>query len=123
MVVGALAAPPIEQVNTYTLPGDVSFAMQATFPANAPDSPPPLVTAGTAIDFESTPGVPLNYVVFMPDGSARDSLGNYNNGVIYLTRVNDTVYNSRAVTVWGATGRIRGWTIGMVAGAKEWVQQ
>jgi len=119
----AVAAPPIEQVNTYTLPADVSFAMQTTFPANAPDSPPPLVTAGTAIDFETTAGVPLNYVVFMPDGSARDSQGNYNSGVVYLTRVNDTVYNSRAVTVWGATGRIRGWTIGLVGGAKEWVQQ
>ncbi|HTA50972.1 MAG TPA: prepilin-type N-terminal cleavage/methylation domain-containing protein [Verrucomicrobiae bacterium] len=122
----AVAAAPLQQVNTYTLPLDVSFALPATPPANAPDSPPPLVTGGTAIDFESTPaGVPLacQCVVFMPDGSARDSLGNYNSGIVYLTRVGDTVYNSRAVSVWGASGRIRGWTIGMVGGAKEWVQQ
>jgi type II secretory pathway pseudopilin PulG len=123
LVVGEVAAPPLQQVNTYKIPADVTFAMQTGFPANAPDSPPPLVTAGTAIDFESTPGVNLSYVVFMPDGSARDNLGNYNSGVVYLTRPGDTVYNSRAVTVWGATGRIRGWTIGSVAGAQEWVQQ
>jgi prepilin-type N-terminal cleavage/methylation domain-containing protein len=123
LVVGALAAPPLEQVNTYTLPGDVSFAIPAGPPANPPDSPPPLVTANNAIDFESTAGVPLNYVVFMPDGSARDSLGNYSSGIVYLTRVGDTIYNSRAVSVWGATGRVRGWTIGLVGGAKEWVQQ
>ncbi|MFZ0279360.1 MAG: prepilin-type N-terminal cleavage/methylation domain-containing protein [Candidatus Sulfotelmatobacter sp.] len=124
----AVAAPPIQQVNTYTIPADVSFAVQTTFPASTPDG---FGTGITAIDFESTltPGVPLpcQCVVFMPDGSAQTgvvgSSGAYVNGVVYLTRVNDTVYNSRAVTVWGATGRIRGWTIGMVAGVKEWVQQ
>ncbi len=125
IVAPAVVAPPIEQVNTYTLPTDVSFALPATPPATAPDSPPPLVTGGTAIDFESTPGVPLpcQCVVFMPDGSAQDTLGNYNSGIVYLTGAGNTVYNSRAVTVWGASGRIRGWTVGMVAGAKEWVQQ
>jgi prepilin-type N-terminal cleavage/methylation domain-containing protein len=80
LVVGALAAPPIQQVNTYTIPGDVTFNVQAGFPAATPDG----FGAGlTAIDFESTPGVPLNYVVFFPDGSAQDSLGNYSSGVVY----------------------------------------
>ena len=59
----------------------------------------------------------------MPDGSAQDSLGNYNSGVVYLTRTGDTIYNSRAVSVWGATGRIRGWRLALVGAAKEWVQQ
>jgi prepilin-type N-terminal cleavage/methylation domain-containing protein len=120
LVVGALAAPPIQQVNTYTIPGDVSFNVQAGFPAATPDG----FGAGlTAIDFESTPGVPLNYVVFFPDGSAQDSLGNYSSGVVYLTRVGDSIYASRAVSVWGATGRIRGWRLNQVAGVAEWVQQ
>jgi prepilin-type N-terminal cleavage/methylation domain-containing protein len=117
-------AQPILQVNTYSIPSDISFAVQAGFPATAPDSPPPLVTAGTAIDFESTPGVPLNYVVFMPDGSAKDNLGNFNNGIVYLTRPGDNIYNSsRAITVWGATGRIRGWRLNQPAGVATWVQQ
>jgi len=120
LVVGALAAPPIQQVNTYTIPGDVTFNVQAGFPAATPDG----FGAGlTAIDFESTPGVPLNYVVFFPDGSAQDSLGNYSSGVVYLTRVGDSIYASRAVSVWGATGRIRGWRLNQVAGVGEWVQQ
>ena len=121
LVVGALAAPPIQQVNTYTIPADVTFNTQAGFPVVTPDAP--LGTAGTAIDFESTPGVPLNYVVFFPDGSAQDSLGNYSSGVVYLTRVGDSIYASRAVSVWGATGRIRGWRLNQVAGVAEWVQQ
>jgi prepilin-type N-terminal cleavage/methylation domain-containing protein len=118
----AVAAPPIEQVNTYTIPSDVTFNVQAAFPANTPDG---FGTGVTAIDFESTVGVPLpcQCVVFMPDGSSQDSLGNYNSGVVYLTRVGDSIYTSRAVTVWGATGRIRGWRLNQVAGVATWVQQ
>ncbi|MFY9683893.1 MAG: type II secretion system protein [Candidatus Sulfotelmatobacter sp.] len=122
----AVAAPPIEQVNTYTIPADVSFAVPPGPIAATPDG---FGTGVTAIDFESTAGVPLpcQCVIFMPDGSAQTgvvgSSGSYITGVVYLTRVGDTVYNSRAVTVWGATGRIRGWTLALVGGAKEWVQQ
>jgi type II secretory pathway pseudopilin PulG len=118
----AVAAPPLQQVNTYTIPADVTFNVQAGFPAATPDG----FGAGiTPIDFESTPGVPLpcQCVVFMPDGSSQDPLGNYNSGVVYMTRVGDTIYTSRAVSVWGATGRIRGWRLNQVAGVAEWVQQ
>ena len=60
----------------------------------------------------------------MPDGSSRDSLGNYNSGVVYLSRTADAnIYNSRSVSVWGATGRIRGWHLYQQAGAPIWVQQ
>jgi prepilin-type N-terminal cleavage/methylation domain-containing protein len=113
-------AQPIQQVITYSIPADISFAVQAGFPANAPDG---FGTGANAIDFESVPGIPLNYVVFMPDGSAQDQLGNYNSGVVYLTRLNDSFQNSRAVTVWGATGRIRGWRLVLQGGVKTWVQQ
>jgi len=118
--VGAGVAPPVEQVITYSIPTDISFAVQAGFPANTPDS---FGTGVTAIDFETTPGVPLNYVVFFPDGSAQDNLGNYSSGVVYLTRPGDTIYSSRAITVWGETGRIRGWRLNQVAGVATWVQQ
>jgi prepilin-type N-terminal cleavage/methylation domain-containing protein len=113
-------AQPLEQVITYTIPTDVQFAVQTGFPGNTPDS---FGTGITAIDFESTPGVPLNYVVFYPDGSAQDNLGNYSNGIVYMTRPNDSMYSSRAVTVWGATGRIRGWRLVQQAGTWTWVQQ
>jgi hypothetical protein len=60
----------------------------------------------------------------MPDGSARDVLGNYNSGVVYLTEpAAATMYSSKAITVWGATGRIRGWRLNQVAGSPVWTQQ
>ncbi len=124
--VGAGALPPLQEVNTFTIPPDITFAVQAGFPASAPDG---FGSGIVAIDFgQGLGGASLNYVTFMPDGSSRDtngssSLGNYNSGVIYLTRAADTVYASRAITVWGATGRIRGWRLYNVSGANEWVQQ
>ena len=120
--VGAGALPPVQQVATYSLPQDISFTAMAGLPANAPDS----FGAGiTAIDFgQGLGGGSLNYVSFLPDGSSRDSLGNYNSGVVYLARIADpTIYNSRSVTVWGATGRIRGWRVYQQGGAPIWVQQ
>lgn len=113
-------APPLQQVVTYSLPADISYAVQAGFPASSPDG---FGGGVTPIDFESTPGVPLNYVVFFPDGSSQDSLGNYNSGVIYMTQIAGTKYTSRAVTVWGPTGRVRGWRLDQVAGVATWVQQ
>ena len=121
--VGVAAAPPLQQVVTYSIPSDVSFAVQTGFPtASTPDG----FGAGVnPIDFGQTlAGEPMNYVVFMPDGSSQDNLGNFNSGVIYLTRPSDTnLNNSRAVTVWGATGRIRGWRLDKVSGAWTWTQQ
>jgi hypothetical protein len=120
--VGNGAAPPLQQVITYTIPGDVSFAVQGGFPAAAPDG---FGAGANAIDFGQTlAGAPMNYVVFMPDGSSQDNLGNLNSGIVYLTRPGDNIYNSsRAITVWGATGRIRGWRLVPQAGVANWIQQ
>lgn len=115
--------PPVEQVATYTLPPDISFnVIQPGFPANAPD------TFGSGlvnIDFGQGLGAgSLQYVCFMPDGSSQDNVGNYNNGVVYLIRTNTTdLLASRAVTVWGATGRIRGWRLYLQSGNYVWNQQ
>ena len=115
-------APPVQVVNTYALPPDVSFAVQAGFPANAPDG---FGTGAAAIDFGQGLGAgSLNFVCFMPDGTSRDAQGgNYNSGIVYITRLAGTIYDSRAITVWGATGRIRGWNLIQQAGAPIWAQQ
>jgi hypothetical protein len=48
-------------------------------------------------------------------------MGNYNSGVIYLTRPSD-MYSSRAVSVIGPSGKIRGWRLYNQSG-NVWVQQ
>lgn len=116
--------PPLQLVQTVTIPNDVTFATYTGFPATTPDG----FGSGTAgLDFGYLPtggGGGSNQVVFMPDGSARDILGNYNSGVVYLTEpAAATMYSSKAITVWGATGRIRGWRLNQVAGSPVWTQQ
>ncbi len=106
--VGA-ALPPVQQVMTYSLPIDINYAVMGGTPVTSPDS---FGTGLVPIDFGQGLGAgSLNYVSFMPDGSSQDNLGNYNSGIIYMTRTGDTVYSTRAITVWGATGRIRGWRL------------
>jgi type II secretory pathway pseudopilin PulG len=115
--------PPVEPVATYTLPPDISFnTINPGFPVNAPDG----FGAGlAAIDFGQGLGAgSLQYVCFMPDGSSRDNIGNYNSGIVYLIRTNTTdLPASRAITVWGATGRIRGWRLYPQGGGYIWEQQ
>ena len=120
--IGGGPLPPVQQVSTYTLPQDISFAVMTGFPATSPDG---FGTGIKAIDFGQGLGAgSLNYVSFMPDGSSRDSLGNYNSGIVYLSRTADPdPFNSRSVTVWGATGRTRGWRLYQQAGVNIWVQQ
>jgi prepilin-type N-terminal cleavage/methylation domain-containing protein len=113
-------AQPLQQVITYSIPPDIAFNVRAGFPA-----PPDGFGAGIVpIDFGQNLGAGnLNYVVFMPDGSSRDNLGNYNSGVVYLTRASDSIYSSRAITVWGTTGRVRGWRLDQKAWAPIWEQE
>jgi prepilin-type N-terminal cleavage/methylation domain-containing protein len=112
-------SPPPVTVATVTLPRDIQFAVQAGFPAAAPDS---FGAGGTAIDFDQGMGLgSQNYIMFMPDGSSQDTLGNYNSGVVYLTRPGD-MDSSRAISVFGTTGRVRGWRLYSQSG-NTWVQQ
>jgi prepilin-type N-terminal cleavage/methylation domain-containing protein len=106
---------------TETLPQDVSFQVVAGVPTgNTPDG---FGNAGSAIDFGQGIGLGgLNEVVFMPDGSSQDRVGNLNSGVIYMGRTGD-LYSSRAITVYGATGRVRGWQLVNQGGGPTWVQK
>lgn len=116
--VGVPVSPAPVTVATYTLPNDIQFAVQPGFPAAAPDS---FGNGGVAIDFDQGILGNQNYIMFMPDGSSQDTLGNYNSGVLYLTRPGD-LYSSRAISVFGTTGRVRGWRLYNQAG-NTWVQQ
>ena len=117
--VGVPVSPVPVTVATYTLPSDIEFAIQGGFPGAGPDG---FGSGGTAIDFDQGVGLGgQNYIMFMPDGSSQDLQGNYNSGVVYLTRPGD-LYSSRAVSVFGTTGRVRGWRL-YSQGGNTWVQQ
>jgi prepilin-type N-terminal cleavage/methylation domain-containing protein len=118
--VGVPVSPAPVTVATYTLPQDISFAVQAGFPGTAPDT---FGTGVVAIDFDQGLGLgSQNYIMFMPDGSSQDTLGNYDSGILYLTNP-ASLYSSRAIDVWGTTGRIRGWRLYNQGGSNKWVQQ
>src|SRR5581483_475680 len=92
--VGVPVSPAPVTVATYQLPADIQFAVQAGFPPAAPDG---FGAGGTAIDFDQGMGLgSQDYVMFMPDGSSQDTLGNYNSGVLYLGRPGDLYSSGRS---------------------------
>jgi prepilin-type N-terminal cleavage/methylation domain-containing protein len=111
----------------YQLPTDVAFLAQLGLPAAAPDG---YGTGLTAVDFgytaHATGGATTIY--FCPDGSAQDDstgncAGNWDGGVVYIARSGDLL-STRAITLWGGTGRIRGWRIySNGAGGYQWLRQ
>ncbi len=117
--VGVPVSPAPVTVATYTLPQDIQFAVQAGFPNPGPDN---FGTGPIANSFNACALTGTNCLIFYPDGSAQDDLGNFSNGVLYLTRPGD-MYSSRAIDVFGTTGRIRGWRLYNQGGANKWVQQ
>jgi Tfp pilus assembly protein FimT len=111
------------QVTAVTLPIDINFQTLAGLPNGPATVPDGFGNATTALDFDqAVAGAIKNQVMFMPDGSAHDVNGNLNSGIVYVAR-NGDLYSSRAVTLYGATGRIRGWRLLNSGGAPRWIQQ
>jgi len=80
----------------------VAFELEPGVPVEGDDAPDA---------FDATSAIDLNdgtSVWFRPDGSAVDGAGNPCNGVIHLA-VPGVPSTARAITVFGATGRIRSW--------------
>jgi prepilin-type N-terminal cleavage/methylation domain-containing protein len=112
-------------LRTATLPQDVQFLNVSGIPTNNALTPDNMGTGGKAIEFDiGVAGGVNTQIWFFPDGSARDINNNINNGVVYVARLND-LYSSRAVTMFGAAGRVRGWRLypPAVAGTPVWKQQ
>jgi len=109
-------------VTTYQLPTDVTYTVVPGIPTAANAVPDGFGSGAIAIGFDQgVAGGVQNVIYFMPDGSAQDVNGNLNNGVIYLARASQ-LYSSHAITVWGATGRTRGWQLYSNAGTAYWRQ-
>jgi prepilin-type N-terminal cleavage/methylation domain-containing protein len=106
---------------TFSLPNDVTFNVVAGIPTAPTQTPDGFGVGAKAIDFgytgQGAGAGGKNQIYFCPDGSAQDAAGgagqctgNLNNGVVYIARQGELL-SSRALTVWGATGRIRGWRL------------
>lgn len=111
------------QISTIELPFDIQFQALTGIPTSPATTPDGFGTGNVALDFDiGVAGGIQNQVAFMPDGSARDTNGNFNNGILYLARSGE-LYSSRAVSVFGASGRIRGWRLVSASSTPTWVQQ
>lgn len=109
-------------IETVTLPSDVKFDNESGIPNSIATTPDGFGTGSNAIDFAQPPATGLgNIVYFYPDGSARDVSSNINNGVVYIARPGELM-SSRAITLWGTTGRLRGWRLN-TNGTVYWSQQ
>ena len=111
-----------------SLPSDITFHAEAgipTNPAGACSTPDGFGTGVKPIDFDQgVGGGGASTIYFYPDGSAHDAAlnGNFNSGVVYMGRPGE-LGSSRAITVWGTTGRIRGWRLVANGGASCWRPQ
>ena len=119
----------------YQLPSDVSFVAQSGLPTASTAVPDGYGSGTVAIDFGwtingvGTGGATTIY--FCPDGSSQRAPGTngdgscpgtWDGGVVYLARTGDLM-SSRAITLWGGTGRIRGWRLYGVSGGYKWLRQ
>jgi type II secretory pathway pseudopilin PulG len=116
----------------YKLPTDVSFDIESA--AASTPTPDGYGTGGSAIDFgytangTGTGGQATVY--FCPDGSAQDAeggagncAGSWDGGVVYIARPGELM-SSRAVSLWGGTGRMRGWRLySNGSGGYQWLRQ
>lgn len=121
-VIGGVVGPVIR---TATLPQDVQFSNEAGIPTANSQTPDNMGTGGQAIEFDmGVNGGLSTQIWFFPDGSARDLNNNINNGIVYIARPGD-LYSSRAITMFGAAGRVRGWRLypPAAAGIPIWKQQ
>lgn len=121
--VTVLSSQPGAVALVRTLPQEITFHIEPGIPTSNLQTPDHFGTASNAVDFDqAVSGGVNNVIVFYPDGSAQDAVGNINNGVVYLGRPGD-LYSSRAITLWGVTGRLRGWRLYSNGGVNQWVQQ
>jgi prepilin-type N-terminal cleavage/methylation domain-containing protein len=110
----AAAQPPL------TLPGNIQFLAAPGIPTNPNATPDGLGSGTVAINLDIANGGGTQ-IYFQPDGRALDGANRLNDGVIYLAEQNN-LFSSRAISLYGTTGRSKGWFLTQVNGAKKWTQ-
>lgn len=107
------------QISQTQLPHDIQFLCVNGIPITATTVPDGFGAGVVPIDFKQANGGGGTAVYFYPDGSARDDQGRINDGIVYTARPND-LGSSRAVTLFGTTGRIKGWKLYIGATNNTW---
>jgi prepilin-type N-terminal cleavage/methylation domain-containing protein len=124
------ATPLAPVLVTETLPPDVTFHIEPGIPTSgtvSPTTPDGFGSGASAFDFDQPPsGIGgSNVIYFYPDGTAQDAGpngGNINNGVVYLG-IPGQLGTCRAISLWGYTGRLRGWHLYNKSTVWSWSQQ
>jgi prepilin-type N-terminal cleavage/methylation domain-containing protein len=102
------------------LPATVQFLVIPGIPTAAGATPDGLGSGAKAIDLDVANGG-ATQIFFQPDGRALDAVNRLNDGVVYVAEPGN-LYSSRAVSVFGSTGRVKSWFLSNVSGAAGWVQ-
>ncbi len=108
-------------VESIAIANELQFATVPGIPTGSNNTPDGLGTGSAAIDFGADYGGGQTTVFFQPDGRALDSANRVNSGVLYIARPGDLM-SSRAVSVLGGTGRIKGWHLVRSNGSLGWRQ-
>ena len=131
---GSSAFQGDQKTAIYSLPTDVTFQTNSAISAStAPDSSPGsnFGTGANPIDFGYTVSGGsggATTIYFCPDGSAQTvsscAGANYwDDGVVYMAQ-GTNLLSSRAVDLWGGTGRIHGWRLyAKTGGGYQWLRQ
>ena len=96
-------------IRTTQLSGDLELYIAAAVTAG-PDG----FATGQAVNFSGA-----SMIYFVPDGSAITAAGQVCNGVVYVSRPGE-VDSTRAVTLFGATGRLTNWQYAYNGGSWQW---
>ncbi len=90
-------------VSTVDLPGDMELGIDGSVPG-APAPGGSTYANNQVADFSG-----YSELYFMPDGSAVTSAGALTNGVVYMAQPSKVQTTTRAVTLFGSTGRLKRW--------------
>jgi type II secretory pathway pseudopilin PulG len=108
----------LQTERTVPLPDGIQFTVVPGIP-NGFNTPDGFGTGVFAIDFDQATGGNSNIIYFQPDGTALDAAGNPNNGVVYIAKPG-AVQSSRAITLFGATGRLKTWFLNKQGANLQW---
>jgi prepilin-type N-terminal cleavage/methylation domain-containing protein len=106
-------------VSSTDLPVETQFLCISGIPTTTGTTPDGLGTGQNPIDFSLDYGGGGTTVFFQKDGRSTDSAGRLNSGVIYMAQPGD-LSSSKAITVLGATGRVKGWRLFTSGGKSDW---